>query len=206
MNPFVLTAARYSRLTNLRILRIGFLLGFWPGNPQENIVQCGLAQFKTVDLCPGHDLCKNFLMVGPRMDTHLLELSEVCDFIHSLQVFQAGSSAFGPDTECIAAVLILDRYQCPVQNFLSLEYHEYEVAHFFGDTHVMGAEDHRGSIGPEIENGVLDDLDVDRIQTGKGFVQDDQLWLGYDSRDELDLLSHTFTQGLDLFVAPFAEF
>ena len=69
----------------------------------------------------------------------------------------------------------------------------------------MGREEHRAPRAGEVDDHVLHDLAVDRIETAERLVEEDQLGVVEQGAGELDLLLHALGEVLDLVIGPVVE-
>src|SRR5262249_12592429 len=195
MKVLVRTAAWYSRTAMTSILR---MVGLRVGNAYEDIVQGWPGQLEMMHRAAGQKSGQKLVGVAARIDAQLLPVAEVDYTGYAGQIPQGRAGAVQPDTHGIRSVSILDGFQGAVQDFLALVDHEDEVAHFLGDGHVVRGENHRRPLAVEVEDGIAQHFQVDRIQAGEGLIEQDQLRFGDDAGNELHLLSHALGKGFNL--------
>ena len=133
---------------------------------------------------------------------HLLQLAVVVDAGHPRQRPQHRGAAVHPHADRVGAVGGLDLVQRPVEHLLPLVNHEDAVAHPLGHAHVVGAEDDGRAGAADVEHRVLEHFGVDRVEPGKRLVEDQQVGLRDDGRDELHFLRHALRERLDRLVQP----
>ena len=73
------------------------------------------------------------------------------------------------------------------------------VAQLFHLVHLVGGHEDRRPPLAQFAHQILDQLGVDRVEGGKGLVDDDQFRLVQDGVDDLRLLLHALAQLFDLF-------
>ena len=64
----------------------------------------------------------------------------------------------------------------PIEHFVTFIDHEDTVAHLLGNIHVMSAEQDGCSFVSQIQNRLLQQVEIDRIEPAEGFVENHQLW------------------------------
>ncbi len=89
-----------------------------------------------------------------------------------------------------------------VEDFASLAEEEEAVTEPLGVLHDMGGEEDRAAAMGEVADDFFHDLLVDGVESGEGFVEDDEFGVVGDGGEDLDFLAHAFGKG---FGAGFGE-
>ena len=149
-----------------------------------------------------HDLQHNLLRIGGGNDMQFLSLAIIVYLVDTRQTAQHRGAPFDPDADGIVSISILNRGQCSIQDLLPFVNHENEIAHSFCHAHIMRAEDHRRALRLKIDNGIPDDVGVDRVKAGEGLIQQHQSRPGDNRGDKLYLLAHPLAERFHLLVGP----
>src|SRR5215216_3429701 len=100
----------------------------------------------------------------------------------------------------------LDLTQTAFKDFLRSIEETNVVADLFGYFHLVRGKDDRLSGTFEIQHDLFQQFDIDRIESRKRFVKDQQIGVVNYRSDELDLLLHPLRQLHRSFVLPLGEF
>src|SRR5262249_50185146 len=174
MNALVRTAARYSRTAMTSTLRMVILPGVRRGDTDEDILQRGTSQLEVAHFAAPDQRRQHLLRIGSPLKAQLAEPAEI------RHLGDAGEAVerrllFQATPKSIAAVGVLNRFERAVEGLAALMDHEDEVAHLLGHGHVMGGEEDGRSFLLEIEDGLAQDLGIDRIEAAEGLVEQNQL-------------------------------
>src|SRR6478609_4397125 len=101
--------------------------------------------------------------------------------------------------------LRLDLGDRPVHHLLAPVDDHHAVTERLRLLHLVGGEDDRLPGPAELEDGVLEDLRVDRVESAERLVEDQEIRLVEQGTDELDLLLHPLGEVLDLVLGPVAQ-
>src|SRR5512143_2826987 len=212
MNHRERTRSRYSRLATTKILlSMARHPGFDAARADalyENLMQRRLHQLESLDARARVDqAAKQRLRIGAGRHLDLEESVVLVEFLDERCVAQHGSDAIEravreAQRDVSSAVFLSDRGNASVEHLLAARDDAHRVAHLLGIVHHVGAEDHRLVAPLELDDGVLERLRVDRIESAKWFVEDDEVRIVEQRRDELDLLLHAARELVDLGVAP----
>src|SRR5438445_8082432 len=148
MNDLVRTAARYSRTAMTMTLRMGDLLGVGAGDADEDIVQRRTGQLEMAHPAATHEPGQNLLRVSPPVQPQLLPATEIRHLGNAGQ-FGQRVTALDANPQGVVAVIVLNRFERPVQDLLASEDHENEITHLFRHRHVVRGEDEGGSLAPQ---------------------------------------------------------
>jgi hypothetical protein len=96
--------------------------------------------------------------------------------------------AVEPNAEKVLLELLLHILNGAIQDLLAPVYKHDMIADLFYLFHAMGTEDHRGAVLGQVKDLFFDDVAVHGVESTKGFIEYDQLWLVNDSSYELQLL------------------
>src|SRR5688572_1110901 len=89
-----------------------------------------------------------------------------------------------------------------IQYFLTARDDADRVAETLGVVHEMRTEDHRLPTLPQLDDDVLQRLRIDGIEAAERLIEDDEIGIVNQRRDELDLLLHAARQLIHFRVAP----
>nr|DAO23843.1 MAG TPA: hypothetical protein [Caudoviricetes sp.] len=106
------------------------------------------------------------------------------------------------EAEDVVAVAVANLLHVAREDVVRLVNQGDVVADLLDRRHVVRREDHRRPLIPERENLLLEQVGVDRVETRKGLVEDEQFGLVENRHDELHLLGHALGELLDLLVPP----
>ena len=90
----------------------------------------------------------------------------------------------------LPAVLLLYLAERTVDQFLSARDNAESIAQLLGVLHDVRRKQHGLPLTPVLDHGVPQHLRVDRIETGKRLVENHELWIVENRRNELHFLLH----------------
>src|SRR5262245_48200492 len=107
----------------------------------EYLLKGGLRLLEMPHRPPTHQLYEDPLRVGILVQPEFLQVAEVRDLRDSRQVVEVPRT-LDANAQGVASVSVLDVLESSVEDLSTLVDHEDEVAHLFGDVHVVCRENY----------------------------------------------------------------
>src|SRR5437763_4655331 len=210
------TRSRYSRLATTQNLSM-------TGHPRldaacadafdENLMKRWENELEALDASARlHESAKELLGIGPGCQLDLEIAVVVVEALDESRVAEDMADAIlaGPratrtdqrERDVALPGTRANRRHFAIEHFFAARDDAHRVAHSLGVLHHMRAEDDRLAAPLELDHRAFQCLRVDRIETAERLVENDEIRIMDERRDELHLLLHAAGQLIDLRVAP----
>src|SRR5258705_2333706 len=161
----------------------------------ENLVERRTRQLEPREPRAGlHQRLEDLLGIGAGSQLELRLLAKVLELGHQAPVredlLRVPLTAVERNDDMLAAVRVLHLHQGAVDQLLAARDDAQAVAQLLGVLHDVRGEEHRLSLAPVVAHGVAEHLRVDGIETGEWLVENHELGIMQDRRNELHLLLH----------------
>src|SRR5258706_5389205 len=196
-NHFDRTRSRYSRLMIAQSLAMSghsLLDAARPDFLQENLMERWLDHLESLHGSTRFDYSlEQRLRIGARRHLDLEEPVRVISALHQRVVAQyrgyaSHSISFQGQRHVPLSVLFLHTRHSSVENLFSPRDDAHRIAQPLGVVHEVSAEDHGLAALLELDDGVLERLCVDRIESAERLVEDHGIRIVQQRPDELDPL------------------
>src|SRR2546426_6252404 len=217
-NHFVRTRSMNSRRMTAQTLRTGASVPasrrrrgrFGTDQVHENLVERRARQLEAREACTGADeRPQDLLGVRTKRELQLGLLTEILDLRHQAPVgedlLRAPLTAVERDDHVLTAVCALHLGERAVDEFLPPRDDAKPVAELLGVFHDVRREQHGLARAAVLHDRVSQHLRIDGIKPGERLVENDEIGIVQNCRDELNLLLHTLRQIGDLPHPPGGE-
>src|SRR5215472_15857415 len=181
------TRSRYSRFVIKKMLCIVL-----PHRINEDFFERRFHQLELADAGTLRHRPQELLRVRPGSQPHLNVVAIVVVGAHQLGLVEKVAIALVFDLHVVLAVLRLDLLQVALQNGLAVVDQTDGIAQLLHLVHLVRRKQDSFSLSFQVEQDILQQQGVDRIETTERFIHDDEIRIVQQGSDKLNLLLHAF--------------